>query len=154
MAFHLINKICDLYSRRLRIKGAVFKGLGVASKTLEQQMQIFKYSIPNLRNYHVGTINVLTEKALVFNNPPIQTDFIQWTKEWPPEKFQFVPCEIEANGRRCKAMIYIPSWSPHTPSVHKWEIIAAENLGSVEPGDNVTLIFNDHICNRKWGAII
>lgn len=154
MALNLTNRIKDLYNNRLRIRGVVFKGLGVASQTLAKQMEIFKHTIPNLRNYHVGTINVLTEKAIVFNKPPIQTDFIQWTKDFPPEQFKFVPCEIECNGRRIKAMVYIPSWSPHTPSTRKWEIIASENLGVVESGDSVTLIFPKYIRSRTWGALI
>lgn len=152
MALHLINRISDVWNNNLRIRGLVFKGLGVASKTLEKQMEIFKHTIPNLRNYHIGTINVLTEKAIVFNKPPIQTNFIQWTKDFPPEQFKFVSCEIEYNAKRVKAMIYIPSWSQHTPSTRKWEVIASENLGRVESGDNVTLIFSDWMDNRKWGA--
>lgn len=154
MTLNLINRIKDFFNTNLRIRGIVFKGLGVASKTLEKQMQIFKHTIPNLRNYHIGTINVLTEKVIVFNKPPIQTDFIQWDKDFPHEQFKFVPCEIECNSRRIKAMIYIPSWSPHTPSTRKWEVIASENLGKVESGDLVTLIFSDYIVNRKWAALI
>jgi len=150
----LINRLKDFYHDRLRIQCIVFKGLGVASKTLEQQMKIFSLTIPNLRNYHVGTINVLTEKAIIFNKPPIQTDFIPWTKDFPPEQFKFVPCDIECNGRRIKAMVYIPSWSPHTPSTRKWEVIASENLGIVESGDSVTLIFPKYIRSQTWGALI
>ncbi len=150
----LLNRLSDWWHNRLRLRGLIFKGYGEASKTLKYQLPHFKKCLPDLENYHLATINVMLEKPVQFNGYAAVTPWLKWKKDYPPESFLFVACEIETKHNRCRAFIYIPSNSPHTASCHKWEVIAEESLPFITTGEEITLIFDYPHYSTKYAACI
>lgn len=115
-------------SDRIRVKGLVQKGYGVASGksgdprfpqgTLEMQKPFFFDRGLNLNKYFSGTINLsisphtyeIIKAKYTFRN-------IQWSPEAPPEDFSFFDCRIVLNtGESIEGLIYYPH--PETKPDH------------------------------------
>ncbi|MGB5900930.1 MAG: hypothetical protein WBG66_22250 [Geitlerinemataceae cyanobacterium] len=115
-------------SDRIRVKGLVQKGYGVASGksgdprfpqgTLEMQKPFFFDRGMNLNEYFSGTINLsisphtydIIKAKYTFRN-------IQWSPEAPPEDFSFFDCRIVLNtGESIEGLIYYPH--PETKPDH------------------------------------
>lgn len=51
-------------------------------------------------------------------------------------------------------MVYIPQFSPHSPSCSKWEVMVEKEIPGVTSGCEVALIFQKPFTATNYGAVI
>lgn len=140
--------------KELTIDGIVFGGFGQARKLMMVQRKYIAEHFADFKNYRAGTINIFSEKALVFNSPTIKTPWLKWHKNYAEEMFLFVPCKLICDNQEYEAMVYMPSNSPHASSTRKWEIICKRNVINLTVGCKIQLVFDNPIANEEWGCLI
>src|SRR5260370_40986210 len=113
----------------------VQKGLGAGSANLRTQLPLIAEEFPWVRDYHVGTINVVLENGLLVLSPDHRTRRIDWAPEHAPgEVFDLLRVEFEPakGGKICAACLYIAHNSPHRSDLRIHEIIAPKIEVSVD----------------------
>ncbi|MDD5773950.1 MAG: hypothetical protein PHX78_10845 [bacterium] len=121
----------------MKIKGKIQKGFGAASSiNIPKQKPFFKKYIPNIDSYHTGTINLLLDAPLVISSPDIETEPIEWVKNFT-EIFGFLKIKFEtippSQDMPLDALIYIPYRSPYYTNHFYKEIMAPKiNLEGIE----------------------
>ena len=126
----------------MKVNATVFKGLGVASKTIKIQMGMYPKEIRELLSeIKIGTINLNLEVPVMISNWDHVTERIQWTNSWPAETFRLKQCLIStATQKNMFCWVYRSSLSPHNVDPFRMEILAVPITG-VESNAKVQLEF-------------
>lgn len=121
------------------VPGTIRKGCGFAAGCLTLQFPHVIKEFPEIRECHMGTINVVLDISLIVVAPDYRTQRIAWDPSRPEiiEDFGFLRIQFEhpSSGQSAPAWIYISSGSPYRRFPHMHEVIAKklENLAQDTP---------------------
>ena len=119
----------------INIKGTIVKGIGAAKQTLRLHMPYFVQLFPEIKDCHLGSINLKLEVGLRVFDPDFTTPLIPWAGP-PGEQFSFLRIEFEGpiGTPHRRAWIYMPHGSPHRYNPFSVEVITKDEVEGITYG--------------------
>jgi hypothetical protein len=103
--------------------------MGGASDTVKGQLPLISEEFPEVRDCHIGTINVAFEPIIIAAGWDHRTNPINWCGEgeWDGEVFDFLRVKLrfpDLDKQPHSAWMYIAHGSPHRMDPHNHEFLA------------------------------
>jgi hypothetical protein len=111
-----------------------------AAQNLQRQVPHIVAEFPEIRDFHLATINVRFEPKSIVAGYDHRTRPIQWDND-RPEVFDMVRVGLRFEGLadEVRALLYVPHRSAHRNDPHKHEFIAERFVPGLRDGMGVLL---------------
>lgn len=133
------------------VPGTIRKGCGFAAGCLTLQFPHVIKEFPEIRECHMGTINVVLDISLIVVAPDYRTQRIAWDPSRPEiiEDFGFLRIQFEhpSSGQSAPAWIYISSGSPY-PALPAHARGHREEIGELGAGYAMPDKTDETCCSR------